>query len=97
MTYHLYKGTWYEVDREDSSTIEPLVTDMLECGDLDGVFSDVAESRYASVADLALDLFDRGEEKVLGKMMAVFVQRCTDEFDELVMPFVEATQEVEPE
>lgn len=96
MTYYLYKGMWYGADREDPSTMEPLLMDMLECGDLEGVFSDVAESRYASVADLALDLLDRGEERVMDEMMAVFMQVCTDEFDELAMPHIEASQEEEP-
>ena len=70
--------------------------DMLRCGDLEGVFSDVAESRYASVADLALDLLERGEKMVMGEMMAVFMQVCTDEFDELAMPHIEISQEEEP-
>ena len=96
MTYYQYRGVWYEVDRDDPSTMEPLVMDELECGDLEDVFSDVADSRYASVADLALDLLERGEERVMDEMMAVFMQRCTDEFDEIVMPHIEASQEEEP-
>ncbi len=96
MTYHLYRDVWYEVDHEDPSTMEDLIEDMLNYGDLDDVFDEVARARYESVSGLAEALVHDGAEEVFDTLMEDFMQECTDNFDELVMPLVEKSQEEEP-
>lgn len=96
MTYHLYRDVWYGVDHEDPSTMEDLIEDMLNYGDLDDVFDEVARARYTSVSGLAEALVHDGAEDVFSTLMEDFMQECTENFDELVMPLVEKSQEEEP-
>ena len=100
MTYCLYRGTWYETDPDDPVTVEPLLSAMLQEGDLTPIFVLIAEERYWDLRGLALSMLNDGAEAVYDDIVREVYKRCSgspDLFELYVIPRVEATQEEEPQ
>lgn len=93
MTYYLYRGEWYEIDREDGSTMEPLVEDMLNWGDLEDVLLSTAEEMYGTLAAIVEGMYYDGADRVLDGIMERTMAACEEGFDSIVLPLVDEVRE----